>query len=142
MATRSTIGVQHEDGTISVIYCHWDGYLDHNGSLLVKHYNTLDRAEALVALGDVSSLCESIEQPEGHTFDTPVENHTIFYGRDRGEDGTQARTFKDYRDYQKRHDGEEYNYMFRDGKWECEADGKFYKDVAEELECMAEDDSN
>ena len=86
MATRSTIAVQHADGTVSQIYAHWDGYLSHNGRILFEAYNTQERAEALVALGDISSLDRSIEQPAGHSFNKPVEGCTVFYGRDRGEE--------------------------------------------------------
>ena len=31
MATRSTISIQKNDGTIRSVYCHWDGYCEHNG---------------------------------------------------------------------------------------------------------------
>ena len=30
MGTRSSIAIKTEDG-IKAIYCHWDGYVDHNG---------------------------------------------------------------------------------------------------------------
>ena len=33
MGTRSRIGVMHGDKVKSV-YCHWDGYLEHNGQIL------------------------------------------------------------------------------------------------------------
>ena len=54
MGTRSRIGVMHGDKCKSV-YCHWDGYLDHNGRILQEHYDS-SRANNLVALGDISSL--------------------------------------------------------------------------------------
>ena len=31
MATRSTIAMEQPDGRVMQIYCHWDGYLGHNG---------------------------------------------------------------------------------------------------------------
>jgi hypothetical protein len=40
-------------------------------------------------------------------------NMTTFYGRDRGEDGTSARKFKDYEDYAANHQYEEYDYILR-----------------------------
>lgn len=45
MATRSTISYQlnHLDYPTPVyktIYCHLDGYLSHNGAILVEHYNS------------------------------------------------------------------------------------------------------
>lgn len=117
MATRSTIAVQHADGTVSQIYAHWDGYLSHNGRILFEAYNTQERAEALVALGDISSLDRSIEQPAGHSFNKPVEGCTVFYGRDRGEEDTEARVFKDFKDYRENCQTEEYDYVFRNGTW-------------------------
>ena len=51
---------------------------------------------------------------------------TLFYGRDRGEEGTNARNFKDYADYRKNAQFEEYNYILRkDGNWYVEFYGKF-----------------
>ena len=41
-----------------------------------------------------------------------------FYGRDRGEEGTAARYFKDFEDYRANHQCEEYEYILRrDGCW-------------------------
>lgn len=93
MGTRSDIIVERADGKWARIYCHWDGYLSHNGVILQEHFATQERAEALVALGDISSLKPSIEKPEGHTFDNAVDGHTVFYGRDRGETDAAARIF-------------------------------------------------
>lgn len=56
MATRSLIGIEHEDGSISSIYCHWDGYPEGVGATLVKHYLKQEQVEALVKAGDRSSL--------------------------------------------------------------------------------------
>ena len=118
MATRSTIAVQHADGTVSQIYAHWDGYLEHNGRILFEAYNTQERAEALVALGSISSLDRSIDCPEGHSFATPAKGYTTFYGRDRGEKNTDPKKFRDFREYLQKFQDEEYNYLFRNGAWE------------------------
>lgn len=56
MATRSTIGIRHEDGSVTKIYCHWDGYIEHNGGILQKYYNTAEKIEPLMALGNLSYL--------------------------------------------------------------------------------------
>lgn len=60
MATRSIIAVQVENG-FDAIYCHHDGYLAHNGFILLKGYNTLSLAKKLISLGDISSLAEQYE---------------------------------------------------------------------------------
>ena len=56
MATRSLIGMNLDNGITKIIYCHWDGYPDHNGRLLVDNYNTPAAITALMELGDLSSL--------------------------------------------------------------------------------------
>lgn len=85
MATRSRIGIITETEVKSV-YCHWDGYPSNNGRILLEYYNDRKKVEDLVNLGDISSLNNSIEKPDGHSFSTPVEGYTVFYHRDRGED--------------------------------------------------------
>lgn len=93
MATRSTITYKGEiDGKTGyhTIYTHWDGYPSYRFPLLEKHYSDEEKVKNLIRLGDVSSLAESIEKPDGHTFDHPVDKHTVFYGRDRNETGIDA----------------------------------------------------
>lgn len=85
MGTRSDIIVQLRDGNWSRIYCHWDGYLEHNGRLLQAHYNSQLLAELLIEPGSLSSLAESCDKPDGHTFDNRVDGYCVYYGRDRGE---------------------------------------------------------
>jgi hypothetical protein len=119
MGTRSRIGVMHGDKCKSV-YCHWDGYLEHNGRILQEHYDSA-KANNLVALGDLSSLAREIDFPDGefHSFNSPMENVTVFYGRDRGEDGTEFSTDLTFEDFMKRVDGcgAEYYYIMKDGVW-------------------------
>ncbi len=112
MSTRSTISLQNSDGSIRSIYCHFDGYISHNGKLLNEHYDTIDKINALLDLGSISSLHESTECPEGHTFDRPVKGYCNAYHRDRGEDLVIS-TYKSRDDIY----GEEYNYLFVDGQW-------------------------
>lgn len=40
MGTRSSITVKMTDGSFKSVYCHFDGYLDHNGKMLAGHYNS------------------------------------------------------------------------------------------------------
>ena len=56
MGTRSAIGYQLQSGRIKAVYCHWDGYPKHHLPILIKHYNTLDKAKALIKPGSMSSL--------------------------------------------------------------------------------------
>ena len=70
MSTRSHIGIWNEDGSLDVIYCHWDGYPSYNGALLLHHYQDPEKIRELIALGDISSMAESVKPAEGeHTFE-------------------------------------------------------------------------
>lgn len=93
MSTRSDIIVQRTDGKFARIYCHWDGYLEHNGAILQEHYNSQARAEELVKEGDLSSLQPKCSKPKGHSFDKPVKGFCIYYGRDRGEKNVETKIF-------------------------------------------------
>jgi len=127
MATRSTIALEFADGTVQQVYCHWDGYLEHNGQILYKNYSDPFKLRDLIDLGDISSL--GINVGRKHAFSSfegdkadyeaaMAEGCTTFYGRDRGETGTGAKKFKDFEDYKARHQYEEYEYILRtDGFW-------------------------
>ncbi len=138
MATRSTIALEFADGTVGKVYCHWDGYLDNNGKLLLNNYSDPFKLCDLIDLGDISSLGPNIG--DKHEFDIPFKygspeyeaeserrrNITTFYGRDRGETGTEAVYYKDYADYRANAQFEEYNYILRkDGNWYVEFYGRF-----------------
>ncbi|MBN4051393.1 post-segregation killing protein PndC [bacterium AH-315-M05] len=116
MSTRSSISVTTEDGKVRTVYCHWDGYPAWVGKLLLDHYNSQEKAEKLVELGDISSLDKSIEKPKTHSYDNPVEGHTVFYGRDRGERDT-GFTGYDSLGEALRKKGQLYNYQWKDDKW-------------------------
>lgn len=73
MSTRSTIGVEMQDGTVNYVYCHHDGYLSGVGRTLLRHYNTREKALQIVSMGGVSCLEDTLE-------------NSVFYARDRGED--------------------------------------------------------
>jgi len=124
MATRSTIAIEFADGTVEMVYCHWDGYLAHNGAILSKHYQDPFKLQKLIDLGDISSL--GIAIGEQHPFDPHFDEGlkeaydfaknagwTTFYGRDRGEKNIDSRKFVDFQDYLAHHQYEEYEYILR-----------------------------
>ncbi len=127
MATRSTIALEFADGSVSQVYCHWDGYLSGVGRELVEDYSDPFELAELIAGGDMSSI--------GSPY------------TDRGEELV-VRYFKDFADYVKRGQDEEYDYILRpvDGKgvWfvRCYAtDGKFVTfEEAREAEACEEED--
>ena len=128
MGTRSRIAVMHGDKVKSV-YCHWDGYLEHNGRILQKHYNSA-KANNLVALGDLSSLGTQIGEKhpfsphfdEGSkvVYDAAKEaGYCTFYGRDRGEKDVAFKVAHTFAEFMEQCDncGAEYYYIMRDGVW-------------------------
>ena len=111
MGTRSTIALEFADGTVQQVYCHWDGYLDHNGKILQEHYSDPFKLRELIDLGDMSSLAPNIGTQ--HSFGDRVDGECTFYGRDRKESGVSAKKFKDFADYRANHQYEEYEYILR-----------------------------
>jgi len=93
MATRSLIGKLNSDNTVSYIYCHYDGYPEHNGVILQEHYDTPFKVDQLLALGDLSVLGEVIgEKQDFNNYSTRNNNWCLAYGRDRGERGVKMST--------------------------------------------------
>ena len=62
MGTRSTIAIEFADGSVSQVYCHWDGYLSNNGMILQTSYMDPFKVRALVDLGGFSSLRDTVEE--------------------------------------------------------------------------------
>jgi len=73
MSTRSFIGIENLDGTVTGVYCHYDGYLEGVGATLKAHYTTVRQVLDLVALGSLSSLNEDVDVTQA-------------FHRDRGEE--------------------------------------------------------
>ena len=123
MATRSTIALEFADGTIGQVYCHWDGYLAHNGKILMEYYSNPFIVRDLIDLGSLSSLRPQIGTK--HPFSIFEANMTqdefanlyrdmcTFYGRDRGEGQYEATYFKDYLHFLVDGQQEEYDYILR-----------------------------
>lgn len=121
MATRSFISRSVADG-FEGVYCHWDGYLEHVGALLLQFWSDPKKLEELIALGDISVLGSEIG--EAHNFDDRAyihgaSNGTTFYGRDRGETGVGPKTFLELDDLVHYADqsGCEFIYVFDQGNW-------------------------
>jgi hypothetical protein len=141
----------HGDNCKSV-YCHWDGYLEHNGAILQEHYDSA-KANNLVALGDLSSLKPEIgekhafsklEVPmDGDAYDKLYGDMTTFYGRDRGEKNVEFQTDTDFDAFIERVQGccAEWYYIMRDGVWYVgniySSDERFYKKLVPLAEALA-----
>jgi hypothetical protein len=119
MATRSNIAVLLKDGTVKKTYCHYDGYPEHNGKILLDCYSEYDKAVELVSLGDLSILGNLVHpDPEVvHTFNHPQPNVCVAYGRDRGDTNTDAATFEKYEHYVDSVGQQDYDYLFKNDSW-------------------------
>jgi len=79
MGTSSMIGYIKEDGTVATTYCHYDGYVEYNGRLLLDSYNTPERAKEVAETGYLSGLkadlelskSESVHKEEPSVFLSP-----------------------------------------------------------------------
>ena len=121
MSTRGLIGVKEGDEW-KTVYNHSDSYPEYLGKMLKKYYNTKEKAEELVGLGDLSFVGEELGQK--HDFEKAYKEHpkwTLAYGRDRNETGTNPKTVKSLEDVYNRatHMGAEYVYLFENGKWKA-----------------------
>ena len=138
MATRSAIGIKNEKGEIKAVYCHWDGYPDWVGKVLVKHYNTAEKVEELLALGDLSSLGERVKpnENEEHSFENPVRDVTVAYHRDRSDELNAARTYYSIEKFITDFDEAwcEYYYIFDKGEWFVYTEADNGKPVQEVLD--------
>lgn len=87
MATRSIVAIENENGTVTGVYCHWDGYLKGVGQILLDHYDAAAKVRRLIAGGALSSLAPAIDPPDGvpHSFAAPADGVCVFYHRDRGD---------------------------------------------------------
>ena len=116
MATRSLIAKQNQDGTITSIYCHYDGYPSHNGVILQEHYNTPFKVDQLLALGDLSILGEELGMKQD--FNNRINGYCLAYGRDRGEKHVEAKTYTHDKFFSTDH-GVDYLYLYNNNEWEC-----------------------
>lgn len=128
MSTNSTIAIKNDDGTFTSIYCHWDGYVSHNGSILLEHYRDVAKINELMQLGDLSSLGAEIGEkhpftnpyaygsPSYREFDEQYKNTCTAYGRDREENDMVSENWTDAKEWLSEV-GEEYNYLFDGDNW-------------------------
>lgn len=115
MGTRSRIGIQNEDGTITSVYHHWDGYPDWLGKKLCSGYKSEEKIRELMVKGDISSL-ESKRDWDRKELEVPI----VLYYNDRGEKTEKQISSSLLSYFSLTNDcGGEYCYLYKNGKWEC-----------------------
>jgi len=111
MATRSAIAIETglpEMGPciIHAVYCHWDGYVTNNGALLLKYFDSLPSAVALIKGGSISSLGEGIDK-------------TVFHCRDMDREMVPASEYGTREEFIENSDGLDYLYILNQNDvWE------------------------
>ena len=132
MGTRSTISMANDNGTVTSIYCHWDGYISHHGPILLNHYSTKAKIKSLMKLHSLSILGEFVGRKHDYEkrFLTTKPRPCTSHVRDRGGN-EQA-----YVGPLENIDLQEYNYLFCDGKWQVMYDYNDWHDL--ELELITE----
>lgn len=112
MGTRSRVAVMHGEVCKSV-YCHYDGYLDYAGRILLSHYDST-AANQLVARGDNSGIKETIAEMNFYE-DSKVPNEEVTEFLD-STPWQVAHTFEEFLEQVEGCCGE-YYYVMRDGVW-------------------------
>ena len=117
MATRARIAFETQVGEIVSAYHHYDGYPAGLGYNLIKNYvGDRDKFMEAVMLGDASYWGSTPYTTDTtHSFNKPVDDVNVYYGRDRGEKDVGYVTHKDFEDFAANWDmaGEEYAYVLR-----------------------------
>ena len=122
MSTSAGIGITQADGSVKAIRVNWDGYPGWTGAVLGGWYNTPERVEALLSLGDLSIIGERlVPDPEKeHSKHHPQDNVVLAYHRDCGEEFRPPMVFADRKEYEqngKARLAADYLYLFEEGKW-------------------------
>ena len=110
MSTRSNIALVKKGGAVEAIYCHHDGYPEGVGQTLAKCYGAEEEVAAMLDLGDMSILRDTLE--------TCVFYHRDF-GGERTEENTRAVRYASLAECVAAQDGAvyiEWLYLFADGR--------------------------
>lgn len=98
MSTRANIGYVTEDGLLHMIYCHYDGYPRHVGSILHNYHSSLVQAKALVSGAQIRNF----------------DSDGSFARFGDGEGGPEQ-----YETVTEALNGFDYAYIFEEGAWHC-----------------------
>ena len=123
MSTRSNIALVKKGGAVEAIYCHHDGYPEGVGETLAKNYGEEGEVAAMLELGDMSILRDTLETCVFYRRD---------FGREEAEENTRAERYASLAECVAAQDGDvaiEWLYLFADDCWwvrAWEGDG-FYR---------------
>ena len=126
MGTRSRIGIEMPDHSVVSVYCHWDGYVEGNGRILVEHYLNREDVKELIDGGSMSSLRTThlwessavrdengdiVRDENDNWLYAPIRDAQPLYNTERGEElDIQHTSFDKF--VSGKLGGEEYAYLF------------------------------
>ena len=105
MATRCYIGIVNPLLSVDFVYCHWDGYPDYTGRMLIDNYNDHDKAATLLRRGDISSLAATADDTQ-YIFDDDVVRYPMSF-----------KSITLFKDYLKDTSHIEYAYLYDRDQW-------------------------
>lgn len=94
MSTRSNIGIKNRDGSVDVVYCHWDGYLSYNGQILLDSWKLEEDIKSLIASGNMSGLGENLDSCK--FYDGEDESFTSYNSLEEYYDAVKDDIFIEY----------------------------------------------
>ena len=99
--THARVGVVGSRGKITSINVWYDGYPEHTLKYLQKYYNTPEKAQALMSLGNVRALESNIKKTA------------------KGASGDPAEVSRNYSEFDivAGDEGTEYSYLFKRNNW-------------------------
>ena len=120
MATRARIAIQLSNGKFISSYHHYDGYPAGLGYNLIRNYDDDGKTLEAIKMGDASYWKRNIHPSNvEHSFDSPEDDVSVFYNRDRGESGSGPFEFNSLEELLEGYNmaGEEYLYVRQNSQW-------------------------
>ena len=79
MATHATIGVEENDGSVTFVYRHSDGYPDNTGRVLQAYFPTPAEARALIRKGqvDADATLRSLDETQPYTEQNAAQTERL-----------------------------------------------------------------
>jgi hypothetical protein len=119
MSTRSHIGIINKDGSIEVVYCHHDGYLEFTGKRLLDNHNSVPSVRELLKIGNMTFVGAAMRDAD--------VNDSMMFDNLTDYQESMAEHFTDI----------EYFYLYavnRTAGWWVSNNGKDWKQVSELLD--------
>lgn len=106
MSTSSKIGLQRKgENYVRAIYNHFDSYPSYLGNILLNNYNTEEKVEELIDLGNASYIAETLDKSK-------------FYHRDMKRKGKEEpELYANENDFLAESGIYDYIYLFKNDEW-------------------------